>query len=234
VWKLGAVVACLLFAPVELAAGPMPADLIPQGTGWHCFRSETKQDPRDHASVCVREASVCELHRQRTDDGSNAITQCRPQAKAAVVTYFSVSSDQWTAWATDSLAICEDTRRFLLRDPDVKSVSACRMVGDVVAPVAKLRTAVVPAGDRWFCPDDGGLCSRDAVECNGHGARCAAQPNAFGITFKAYGEYGFVATSSAAACNRLRGQLTQISELSACTAVGAVAPVTPAARVAKQ
>src|SRR5690606_28827496 len=89
---------------------------IPPGSGWYCFESRSKWNPRDGAGRCYRDADTCHAHQQEIVDDSNEyateVTSCRAQAKAAVVTYFDVMQDSWRAWPIPSSKLCGKTRAY--------------------------------------------------------------------------------------------------------------------------
>lgn len=223
---------------------------IPLGSGWHCFQSQSKWNARDRSGNCFRESERCEARRENLASESNEysteITACRAQAKAAIVTYFDVMHDSWLAWALPSTDLWNETRQYLQRSRDHRSISRCQLVGDRLAPPARVNLDAIPAGEVWHCSRTG-LCSRDPTECLGwqrsgatdetspgdnvvtasHVARnrCRTQTRAAVLTGGgADGMPLFAAFVSTEACQAVRGRaVSTFTQVSACTVVGAIA-----------
>lgn len=178
-------VACVWIPSLPIAfARPSkpPADLIPAGRAWWCYAAWATYNPRDRASVCVRSETECNKRQAASDDDpGDESTECRRQAKAAVVTYFDVMNDEWRMWATESTRDCKDTRRFLTRG-DTTAISQCKLVGATFLKPLRFQANAVPGGSTWHCyvGADGkfGQCFRSEEQCLNEGA-CAEQAEAW-------------------------------------------------------
>jgi hypothetical protein len=173
-------------------------DVVPTGVGWYCFTASDEFNPKDRAGACYRNEESCQALRGdfvTTATMSPVVTECRYQKNAAALTYYNVMREITVFAAMPSSALCGEHRRYLARDRDNRSISACRLVGDRRPPPGKFQRDRVPGGSNWYCTnnDEGAInvCARKKDECakavQGNGSSrfeaCTFQSNAYAVTW---------------------------------------------------
>jgi hypothetical protein len=167
-------------------------DPIPPGHGWFCYQVSNEYVASDRSGRCFRSLEDCTASREDWPDtvtATSTLTECRFQKNAAVVTYFDIMQDQRRAWPLPSSSLCEETRRYLAKSKDNKSISSCQLVGDRALPRAAFNAAAMPDGKNWYCTRDAkrlNACSRDEDECTQAamgGSSCTKQDVAVAVTW---------------------------------------------------
>lgn len=96
------------------------SEIVDPGLQWWCSDE-----------ICRRSESECENKITDYDDGD-----CTQQAKAAVVTAFSVMKDGYVYWVSPSSSQCKAIRKGVDKDEDYTELSSCAILGAVAyAPI---------------------------------------------------------------------------------------------------
>ncbi|MBA3458955.1 MAG: hypothetical protein H0T46_03270 [Deltaproteobacteria bacterium] len=230
----------LVHTSVASARGPgkPPADLVPFGVDWSCFRPLDPKAATTDTPRCERTMAACKEVRATLSEPAK-MTACAAQETATVITYYDPQRTLWRFTASPDDDGCLAVRKVLLATKAYAPVTQCEEIGKRFPRPSKLESSAITPGKTWWClqlpsPAPKGArpaCTRTVATCEEAirrdslgGTKCAERSTAYVLTFRDSSRWGYVASATSEACTAYRERvLPATSSVSACAATGAVA-----------